>query len=268
MKKIALSIMLVFMMGIVVLCDSASFSVDPSGYEDLDSLSVCINNYLDPASEEDACSEDELKLEIENYFLFFTDQFDYIEDTLNITVSSGGSDFFRSSSSSSSDLFNITMNISANTTFSNEFYNILELIYLQMFQEISETTNEFTGVSLQINFTDDSGLSFGGTLNGSRSENSLSRTIIAIDLSKTTSELYTNFIDTYIGEDYDDTFDKTILNLTSADSKYFLDINHEDKDFTYYSYDAEYSATDFELLIESLLPGYDLLVEEDISLKN
>ena len=266
MKKLALCLVLLFTMAIVVSCDSASFSVEPSGYQDLGSLSVCINNYLDPASEEEFCSAEDLKIEIESYILFFTGQFDYIEDSLIIEVSSGGNDLLRSSLSS--DFFYINLNISVDTTFSNQFYNTLELIYLQILQEMGEITSYFTGVSLNINFQDVSNLFFRGTTNGSRGENILGRTIKTIDLSKTTVELYTDFIDTYIGENYDDTFDTTVINLTSMDSEYYLDVSHSEKDFVYHSFDAQYSSTDFELLIVSLLPGYDLLVEEDLYLKN
>jgi hypothetical protein len=254
-------------MALVVSCDSVSFSVDPSGYQDLDDLSVCINNYLDPAAEEEFCSAEDLTIELENYVLFFANQFDYIEGSLNILVSSGGNDLLRSSSSS--DLFYMNININVDTTFSNQFYNTLELIYLQILQEMGEATNYFTGVSLNINFTDVSNLFFRGTINGSRSENTLSRTIKAIDLSKTTVNLYTDYIETYIGEDYDYTFDTTVIDLTSMDSNYYLDVNHEEKDYVYHSFDAQYSSADFELLTASLLPGYDLLVEEeDIYLKN
>ena len=251
MKKITLTLMLLF--ALILTSCGTEITVEPSGYENVDVLNQCIIGYVEP-TREDFCTETDLAQEIENYALYFSDRFEYEDESINVTLSNTAVH-----SITKNRMFNIHIWFSITDEFSDDIHNVLELIFLQVVQEIQEDVDFLTSVTINFDFEDSGSFFFGRIINGNKTENETYNKISFTDESKSTSENFNDTFDTYFINDEENIYTRILLIIHSSDSTKALDIDHKDKEFSYISENPEYSTENFELLIELLLPGYDLV---------
>ncbi|MBI9010319.1 MAG: hypothetical protein JEZ05_09875 [Tenericutes bacterium] len=252
MKKFVLYTVLVFTMFLLVGCDVSNIEVAASGYEDSVVLGESINAYLD-----DSTSDEAVKAALESYFMFFSSEFDYTEDSLTVTIYNTSGLYV--SDRGSSDNFIIALNFFSSAALSEEVYAAFEFAAIQMIHEISQLANETVNVSLS-GYFGNSSVSFSGIDNGKSSENTLLRNVSIVDQTQTTVDLYTDFIENYMGNEEGYAFDVTVLNVAASDASFYLTIDHVNSEFKFQlGNNTDYSLTDFQTLLEGLLPGYSFV---------